>query len=188
MRVYTDASSRGNKSGIAYIATDRNHEVIQRSGVVIDGGDILQGSAFSTYCRQVLQSPEIIAQIMNDCGYDFYTLGNHDFNYGQEYLKEYRTSCNGICVCQNVCNDAGVSLFPYQIHTMPNGLKVGIVGIVTDYVNVWEKTENLDGICIKDPFLAVAEVLPKMKQAADVTICVYHGGFECDIDLSITNS
>lgn len=150
--------------------------------LVIDGGDILQGSAFSAYCRQVLQSPETIAQIMNDCGYDFYTLGNHDFNYGQEYLKEYRTSCNGICVCQNVCNDAGVSLFPYQIHTMPNGLKVGIVGIVTDYVNVWEKTENLDGICIKDPFLAVAEVLPKMKQAADVTICVYHGGFECDIE------
>lgn len=50
--------------------------------LIIDGGDILQGSAFAYYCRQVADSPEVIADIMNDCGYDYYTLGNHDFNYG----------------------------------------------------------------------------------------------------------
>ena len=48
--------------------------------LIMDGGDILQGSAFACYCRQKVQSPGIMADIMNDCGYDYYTLGNHDFN------------------------------------------------------------------------------------------------------------
>ena len=55
--------------------------------LIIDGGDILQGSAFAYYCRQVADSPEVIADIMNDCGYDYYTLGNHDFNYGLEFRQ-----------------------------------------------------------------------------------------------------
>lgn len=53
--------------------------------LVIDGGDMLQGSAYAYYSRNILGSCEYIAQMANDCGYDFYTLGNHDFNYGQEY-------------------------------------------------------------------------------------------------------
>ena len=53
--------------------------------LIMDGGDVLQGSAFACYCRQKVQSPGIMADIMNDCGYDYYTLGNHDFNYGQDY-------------------------------------------------------------------------------------------------------
>ena len=30
-----------------------------------------------------------------------------------------------------------------KLHTMKNGLRIGIAGIVTDYVNIWEKEENL---------------------------------------------
>lgn len=50
--------------------------------LVIDGGDILQGSAFAYYCRQKSGSPQAIVDIMNDCGYDYYTLGNHDLIMG----------------------------------------------------------------------------------------------------------
>lgn len=46
--------------------------------LVIDGGDMLQGSAYAYYSRNILGSCEYIAQMVNDCGYDFYTLGNHD--------------------------------------------------------------------------------------------------------------
>lgn len=149
--------------------------------LVIDGGDILQGSAFAYYCRQKLQSPELIAEIMNDCGYDYYTLGNHDFNYGGEYQAAYRKANHGRCVCQNITDDAGNILYPYDIHTMKNGLCIGIVGIVTDYINVWEKEENLSGIIITDPFVAAKRALEDLKGQVDLTICVYHGGFECDL-------
>lgn len=150
--------------------------------LVIDGGDILQGSAFAYYCKQILQSPITIAEIMNDCGYDYFTLGNHDFNYGQKYQSAYIQKNKGRCVCQNVCDNEGKILFPYDIRIMPNGIKVGIVGAVTDYVKVWEKKENLVGIQISDPFIAAKEALFAMKDSVDITICVYHGGFERDLD------
>lgn len=149
--------------------------------LVIDGGDILQGSAFACYCKQTLQSPETIAQIMNDCGYDYYVLGNHDFNYGLEYQAAYRNAHHGRCICQNVTDADGKVLYPYDIRTMANGLRVGIVGIVTDYINVWEKKENLVGVKVTDPFVAAKQALAELKGQADLTIGVYHGGFECDL-------
>lgn len=149
--------------------------------LIIDGGDMLQGSAFAYYCSQILKSPEKIAEIVNDCGYDYYTIGNHDFNYGLDYQAIYRNAHHGKCVCQNITDTDGNVLYPYDIRVMPNGLRVGIVGIVTDYVNVWEKEENLSGICIADPFEAAAKALNELKDKTDLTVCVYHGGFEKDI-------
>jgi 2',3'-cyclic-nucleotide 2'-phosphodiesterase/3'-nucleotidase len=149
--------------------------------LVMDGGDVLQGSAFASYCRQVLQSPKTIAEVMNDCGYDYYTLGNHDFNYGQAYQAEYRKYHWGHCICQNVEDEAGNILYPYEIREMADGLKVGIVGIVTDFINVWEKKENLVGIRITDPFEAAKVACKELKGQVDITVCVYHGGFECEL-------
>ena len=96
--------------------------------LVIDGGDMLQGSAYAYYSRNILGSCEYIAQMVNDCGYDFYTLGNHDFNYGQEYQAIYRNNHKGTCVCENVLDSDGNILYPHVIHTMKNGVKVGLVG------------------------------------------------------------
>lgn len=149
--------------------------------LLIDGGDILQGSAFSYYCSQVLHSSTPIAEIMNACGYDFYTLGNHDFNYGQEYFENYIKESKAKCICQNVTDEYGNVLFPYTVKIMPDGLRVGIVGIVTDYVNIWEKKENIQGIKIVDPFCMAAKALKELKMCTDLTIALYHGGFECDI-------
>ena len=150
--------------------------------LVIDGGDVLQGNAFSYFTNHVPKSSKILADIMNDCGYDYYTLGNHDFNYGLEYQNEYRDNHNGHCVCQNVLDDAGNHLYPYEIKVMPNGLRVGIVGIVTDYVNVWEKKENLVGVQVVDPFIEAQKALSELKGKTDINICIYHGGFEADLD------
>lgn len=150
--------------------------------LVIDGGDVLQGNAFSYFTNHVPKSSKILADIMNDCGYDYYTLGNHDFNYGLEYQKEYRDNHNGHCVCQNVLDDAGNHLYPYEIKVMPNGLRVGIVGIVTDYVNVWEKKENLVGVQVVDPFIEAQKALSELKGKTDINICIYHGGFEAALD------
>lgn len=150
--------------------------------LVLDGGDMLQGSALAYYSKNVLGTPEVLTQMVNDCGYDYYSLGNHDFNYGLNYQKIYRDAHNGVCLCQNVCDNEGRILYPYVIHQIENGLRVGLVGIVTDYVNVWEKKENLEGIQVTDPFEAAKKALEELRGKADVTVCIYHGGFECDLE------
>lgn len=150
--------------------------------LIIDGGDMLQGSAFAYYCKNVLKTPKYIAQMVNDCGYDYVTLGNHDFNYGQEYQAKYRELINAQVICQNICSSDGKTLYPYVIRQMKNGLRVGLVGITTDYINIWEKKENLKGISVNDSFEAAKTALSEMKSQADITVCVYHGGYECDLD------
>lgn len=149
--------------------------------LIIDGGDILQGSAFAYHCSQLRKSPKLLAEIMNDCGYDYYTIGNHDFNYGLEYQTQYHAARQGRCICQNITDTEGKVLYPYDIRVMPNGLRVGLVGIVTDYVNIWEKEENLIGVRVTDPFEAAKQALDELKPQVDITVCVYHGGFERDV-------
>jgi len=156
--------------------------------IIIDGGDTIQGSPFSTYIHANSIGAKPIAQTLNLAGFDFVTLGNHDFNYGPDYLRAYLNDLNTACVCANVVGNLPV--FPYIIHTMPNGLKVGITGIVTEYVNIWEKEDNLRGISVSSPFDAAYHALQQMKSVADICICIYHGGFECDITSGeiLTNS
>lgn len=90
MRVYTDASSRGNKSGIAYIATDRNHEVIQRSGVVIDGGDNntaeLQAILYAIDDTQPLLQKNESVIIFTDSTYAINAIRNNAYREQEEAL------------------------------------------------------------------------------------------------------
>ena len=149
--------------------------------LVIDGGDILQGSPLGAYCHDTLGDASRFAEMMNRCGYDYVTLGNHDFNYGMTYLDSYLNALHARCVCENVRWDGARVRFPARIHTLENGLRIGIVGIVTDYVNIWEKPEHLSGITISDPLPAARAALETLKDQVDVTLCIYHGGFERDL-------
>ena len=149
--------------------------------LVIDGGDILQGSPLGAYCHDTLGDASRFAEIMNRCGYDYVTLGNHDFNYGMDYLDSYLNALHARCVCENVRWDGARVRFPARIHTLENGLRIGIVGIVTDYVNIWEKPEHLSGITISDPIPAARAALKSLRGRVDVTLCIYHGGFERDL-------
>jgi 2',3'-cyclic-nucleotide 2'-phosphodiesterase/3'-nucleotidase len=148
--------------------------------LIIDAGDTIQGSPFSMYARQLPTGPRLLAGALNRAGYDYITLGNHDFNYGREYLKDYLQALDAKCLCANVSGD--LPLAASSIHTLANGLRVGIVGIVTDHVNVWERPEHLEGLAVGDPFAAAKAALEEIKNQSDVTLCIYHGGFECDFE------
>lgn len=149
--------------------------------LIIDGGDVLQGSPLGAFCHDSQEDASSFAEIMNCCGYDYVTLGNHDFNYGMAYLDSYLDALHARCVCQNALRDDGSVRFPSRIHILENGLRIGIVGIVTDHVNVWERPEHLTGLTITDPLSAAREALEALKGRVDLTICVYHGGFERDL-------
>lgn len=151
--------------------------------LIIDAGDTIQGSPFTNYLSNSKFDVHPIATVMNAGGYDFITLGNHDFNYGQEYLKNYLDNLNATCVCANVIDDSeSLPILPYKIKTMENGLKVGIIGFTTDFINRWERPENLENIHITDTFEAAKKYCDIVKSQCHVTIGVYHGGFENDLE------
>lgn len=150
--------------------------------LIIDGGDMLQGSALATYCQAHPEEGFPQATVLNHAGYDFVTLGNHDVNYGTNYLSKYLEDLDAVCVCENLLDaKSQTKKFPWTIKTLANGLKVGIIGVVTDYINVWEKAENIKDVTVSDPFTAAKKALQEVKPQVDLTVCIYHGGFERDV-------
>lgn len=148
--------------------------------LVIDGGDTLQGSPLTYYCN-AKGLPMPMADAMNDLGYDYVTLGNHDFNYGCEPLMRHLNALDARCLCANVKDRRGaLPLGGHEVRTLENGLRVGLVGIVTNWVSRWEKPENLTGIDISDPFEAAARAAEALKGRCDVLVGIYHGGLEKD--------
>ncbi len=150
--------------------------------LVLDCGDTIQGSPLTYYCqKESLLSPMI--QVMNAAGYDYVTLGNHDFNYGYDALKAYLEGIHAKCVCANVRDVSGrLPIVPYVLHTLKNGLRIGITGVVTNWVNRWEKADTLKHFEITNPFQAAKDALAAIAAQTDFTICLYHGGIEKDLD------
>ena len=146
--------------------------------LILDGGDILQGSPFAYWLsREPVEGAKVSAQVMNLAGYHFVTIGNHDFNFGRETLESYLSHLDARCVSANVEGVSGVERT--AVVTLENGLRVGITGVTTHFVNLWEKPENLVGIKVHEAFPAAAAALEELKQAGvDITVCIYHGGFE----------
>ena len=150
--------------------------------LVIDGGDTLQGSPLTYYCH-VRGIPMPMARAMNEAGYDYVTLGNHDFNYGYDTIAQHLETLQARCLCANVRDQRGLlPISSYTVHTLQNGLRVGLIGIVTDWVKLWETPENLTNFEISDPFEAARGAVEALQGQTDVLIGIYHGGLEKDPD------
>ena len=115
---------------------------------------------------------------------DAFTLGNHDFNYGRELLADHlraMSDAGAVCVCANVRDARGeLALQPHVVFER-DGLRIGVTGVVTDYVTVWEAPEHLTNLTIRNAVEAAREQASILRETCDVTICLYHGGFEEDL-------
>lgn len=153
--------------------------------LVLDGGDSLQGTPLVTYylSHEGDFPYHPVAEAFNACGLSYFTLGNHDFNFGYENIKAYLLASRAQCICANVVDKRGeLPLVPFVIHTGKDGLRVGITAAVTDWVNVWELPENLKDLEVSEPEEALQKALSSMKkEGCDLTIAIYHGGFEEDL-------
>jgi 2',3'-cyclic-nucleotide 2'-phosphodiesterase/3'-nucleotidase len=152
--------------------------------LLVDGGDILQGSPFVSYVEKNREKVHPVAKVMNAVGYDYVTIGNHDFNYGQGFLNSYLDHLDATVLCGNIYNKENPlehEFLPYKIHTTGNGMRVGMVGMTTEFINVWEKPEHIDDLLITNAFDFAKEMCTKLKDQVDVLVGVYHAGFEKDI-------
>ena len=118
--------------------------------LILDGGDTLQGSPMTNYYyrltpeqrRQTMPDVSLgiqpFAAVLNACGYQYVTLGNHDFNYGIDGLRVFLADLHAKCLCCNIRDrDHELPIRPWAVHTLENGLRVGIVGACTDFVRFW---------------------------------------------------
>lgn len=148
------------------------------------GGADGAGGADADSHVHVRRFPNPVAAAFGAMGLDAFTLGNHDFNYGRDVLASHlrdMAAAGAVCVCANVHDARGeLAIEPHHVFEL-DGLHVGVTGVVTDYVNVWEAPEHLTGITVSDAFETARAQAEVLRKTCDVTICLYHGGFEEDL-------
>ncbi|MCL0312587.1 bifunctional metallophosphatase/5'-nucleotidase [Apilactobacillus sp. TMW 2.2459] len=158
--------------------------------VTIDNGDFLEGSPLAYYIAKVLNqsSPKQIDDVFNMMHYDYGILGNHEFNYGVNYLRNTINESNRKFLCANILNEQGTPAFgkAYDIKNI-NGIKVGFLGLTTQGTNKWANYGNLNGLKIISAVAAAKKYIPIMKKNADIIVVSYHGGFERDFDGTLTD-
>lgn len=150
--------------------------------LVIDGGDSLQGSTLSKYVfTHRLENPFPQAAAFRAMGLDIAVPGNHDFNYGYKAFCSFFEQTGARLLCANLSDRTGRLCIEKHLVFDDHGTRIGITGLVTDYVNVWEKKENLENFIISDVRTTAEEELKWLKANSDIHILVYHGGLEADL-------
>ncbi len=112
------------------------------NSILIDNGDVIQGNPMGDYIayeKGLGEEPHPIIAAMNTLGYEAGTLGNHEFNYGLEFLDAALKGSNFPWVNANIVNPDGSPRFtPYRIieKEITDGagakgtVKVGFIGFV----------------------------------------------------------
>jgi 2',3'-cyclic-nucleotide 2'-phosphodiesterase (5'-nucleotidase family) len=177
---YQDGSAQA--SGLARVATwldDLKRE--NKEVILLDGGDTIQGNPLMYLAwKRYDYMPNPIIRTMNMMGYDAMTVGNHEFNYGLEYLKKVQGTARFPFLSANILDErTGEPAFPpYKIITRA-GLKIGILGLTTPSIPKWELPENYKGLKFEAPEVAAKKYVLVLKEyeKCDLVISVLHAGF-----------
>ncbi len=160
--------------------------------LLIDVGDSIQGSTLMYFHQNNRDKyPNPMAQVFNYLKYDYFIPGNHDFNYGRDYLESFLGELNMKVLSANIFDINGNTPFgiPYDILEYDNGPTVCVIGLTTQYIPHWENPQHIKGLEFADVFETVKKLITEIreKHKIDIMIVAYHGGFERDLETDELN-
>ncbi len=150
---------------------------------VVDAGDRWTGNPYVD--RAPMKGMPII-ELMNHIGYDYMTLGNHAFDFGQAHLGATLKGTDAEVICANVISDTiSFPQLPASAIATKGGVKVGFVGVITNYEGDNHPAGNKSsyvGVRFPDPQQRAIEEGEAL-QDCDLTILLSHMGHDRDIEL-----
>ena len=166
------------------------------NSLLLDNGDFLQGNPMGDYIayergmQEGDQHPVVSA--MNTVGFDASTLGNHEFNYGLDFLMKSLAGANFPVVCANIATSAGTDarsdktlLKPYVLldRELIDGtgashpIRIGVIGFVPPQVMNWDRRHLEGNVQARDILETARAFVPEMKErGADIIIALSHSG------------
>ncbi len=136
----------------------------QGTTLVFDSGDSFQGLPISNSTEG-----EDMAKVMNAIGYDAMTVGNHEFDFGLDQLRQLSTQINFPIITSNVYVN-GVRLFQPStiVDKTPgnDGDEVVVIGVTTPETATKTHPRNLPGVTFTDPITEVKAVVDQMESNA----------------------
>ena len=164
--------------GLARVATLKQSLIAaRRTPLFVLAGDFLSPSVASS----VFKGENMIAAL-NAAGLDMATLGNHEFDFGDDVLIQRMAEAKFQWIVSNVIDTntgkpVGGAL-PYVIRTFGT-LKVGFIGLCLTTSEI--SRGRLMHLRLDDPLEAAATYLPAIqREGADVIVAITHLAFADD--------
>ncbi len=169
---YTPLGSDEMLGGIAYLSAKANKLRAEKPSLFLAAGDMIQGNNWAN-----LTQGESVIELMNLMRFDAMVVGNHEFDFGQDILKKRVAEAKFPVLGANV--EGLEVLTPYAIKEIA-GVKVAILGVVTDETPVSTHPGNVAGLTFIHPEAAVKKYMTELKGKADIIIVLSHIGYYAD--------
>lgn len=166
------------------------------NSILLDNGDFLQGNPMGDYVAYEKGMKEgdthpVIAAF-NTLGVDASVVGNHEFNYGLDFLMKSLAGADFPVLATNVVLEKGadptkdkVLTQPYVIldreltdgagNTLP--IRIGLVGFVPPQIMLWDRRHLEGNVETRDIVETAQAWVPLVREAgADIVIALSHSG------------
>ena len=165
-----------------------------KNSVLVDNGDLIQGSPMADYAlNKGLNKGDIhpVYKALNTLDYVVGNIGNHEFNFGLDFLQKSLAGANFPYVNANVYDAKSNKPFFKQYIILDkkvvdregkqHSIKIGYIGFVPPQIMQWDKL-NLEGkVIVKDITETAKKLVPEMKeQGADIIVAIPHSGVSAE--------
>ena len=172
-----------------------------KNAFLFDNGDFLQGNPMGDYIayERGMKEGDVhpVVAAMNVLGYDAGALGNHEFNYGLEFMERTLAGVRHPVVCANLAKGALAArpeddarfVPPYVILdrelTLGDGskraIRLGVIGFVTPQIMVWDAAHLTGRAATREIVDAARALVPRLKaEGADIVLALSHSGIAAE--------
>ncbi len=155
----------------------------QENAILLSSGDTWQGSSESN-----LTYGNIMTDWMNRVGFAAMTLGNHEFDWGEEYIEANAELANFPLLAINVYDRDTKQRVEYcdaSVMVERSGLQIGIIGAIGDcYGSIaGDKSEGVYFLTGAQLTQLVKDEATRLREAgADIVVYSIHDGSEKSLD------
>ena len=171
------ATDSEDKSGVGFSQTDTVVKEIKAQypdTLLVDIGDSMQDNSSELF---IDLDTHPMVQALNLLKYDVWVPGNHEFNFGLDFLERNLNNFDGRVVCANIkYADSGKDyVLPYQIYVV-NGVRVAIVGATAPHVKQWEASspEHFQNLDFTNPIDSLKETVKSIEGQYDLLVAAVH--------------
>ncbi|MFM8282363.1 MAG: bifunctional metallophosphatase/5'-nucleotidase [Planctomycetaceae bacterium] len=154
--------------------------------LTVDVGDVVQGTAVS-----LASDGRVMLDLFNLLGYDAWTLGNHDFDWGPESLAGNLAASVAPVLTANLVrggkptgslDGAWEKVRPWVVREV-GGFRIGLIGLITPGLPFWLAPETLGGVEPLPPDESLAKCLAEIAvEKPDAIVVLGHMGYRFQDD------
>ena len=178
-----------NLGGFARCATSiRQWRADSPHSITVDIGDVYQGTAES-----LRNGGNLMIGLLNHLGYDAWTLGNHDFDWGAEALEKNLVLSKSPILTGNIrmhdklagsIDGAWKAVRPWMMQEV-GGFRIALIGLVTPGLPYWLAQETLGGAKVLDPVESLRRSISEARsEKADAIVVMGHMGWRYQDDFA----